>query len=122
LGPAGTPRHQGGLIGNQDGRAEIELSMPHVVYIAASIMCPWHGCDFRIELVDFQLEKMGNAGLYARVMTDWGRLADFGLVARCPGCRRYVVFGLLAKQPAADPLSTGLPILPDDWHLNAYLA
>jgi hypothetical protein len=95
--------------------------MPHVVYIAASILCPWPDCQFRIELVDFRLEKSGDPGLYAQVMTSWGQVDDFGLVARCPGCRRYVVFGLATKQTVADPLAKGLPILPDDWHLNAYI-
>lgn len=94
--------------------------MPHVVYLAASILCPWPGCGYRIELIDFQLEKTGDAAFYARVLLDWGR-PGFGLVGRCPGCGQYVLFGLSAKQPVADPAATALPVLPDDWHQNAYL-
>jgi hypothetical protein len=93
--------------------------MPHVVYLAANILCPWPGCDYPIELVDFQVEKMGDLALYTRVMGDWGRQPGFGLVARCPNCGQHVLFGSATKQPVSDPEATGLPILPDDWHLNA---
>jgi hypothetical protein len=95
--------------------------MPHVVYDAGNILCPWPSCGFRIELVDFQLEKLGDPALYARVMKDWGQQADFGLVACCPACQRYVLFGLMKKQAVADPAAPGLPVLADDWHLNAYV-
>jgi hypothetical protein len=95
--------------------------MPHVVYLAASLFCPWPGCGYRIELIDFQLEKMNDPALYARVMAAWGTHPDFGLVARCPGCQRHVLFGVTGKQPIADPASTSFPVLPDDWHQTAYL-
>ncbi len=96
--------------------------MPHVVYLIPSIACPWPGCGFQIELVDFQLEKMGDPALYARVMSAWGPQAGFGVVARCPGCGQYVLFSASDKQAVADPHATGLPVLPDDWHLKAYIA
>jgi hypothetical protein len=95
--------------------------MPHVVYLAASLLCPWPGCGYRIELIDFQLEKLNDASLYARVMTSWGVQADFGLVARCPGCQGFVLFGSTSKQRVDDPAATGLPVLPDDWHQTAYI-
>jgi len=96
--------------------------MPHVVYLAAAILCPWPGCRFQIELVDFQLEHYGDAGLYAQVMAAWGRQADFGLIGRCPGCGQHVLFGLDTKATIADLSITGLPVLPDDWHARAYIA
>jgi hypothetical protein len=65
---------------------------------------------------------MGDPAFYARVMRDWGHLPDFGLVGRCPGCGRYVQFGLAVKQPVNDPATTNLPVLPDDWHLRAFIA
>jgi hypothetical protein len=96
--------------------------MPHAVYLDPWILCPWSGCTCRIELVDFQLELSGDTAFYARVMKDWGSRPGYGLVGRCPGCRKYVRFGVTDKQPVDDPNATGLPVLPDDWHLNAYLA
>ena len=95
--------------------------MPHVVYLAASLFCPWPECGYRIELIDFQLERMNDPKLYARVITSWGIHPDFGLIARCPGCHAYVLFGMSAKQQVEDPIETGLPILPDDWYMTAYL-
>jgi hypothetical protein len=95
--------------------------MPHVVYLAANLFCPWPNCGHRIELIDFQLEKMNDPALCSRVMTSWGTHPDFGLVARCPGCQGYVLFGTTAKQRVNDPAGTGLPILPDDWHQTAYI-
>ena len=96
--------------------------MPHIVYLPAQLLCPWAGCGFRIELIDFQLEKANDAVLYARVMAAWGAQLDFGVVGRCPGCHRFVRFGMNDKQAVADPAATGLPVLPDDWHQTAYLA
>jgi hypothetical protein len=96
--------------------------MPHVVYLGLLIGCPWPGCGCRIEMIDFRLEAVGDPALYARVMTDWGRSPGYGLVGRCPGCGQYVLYGLTDKQPVSDPTATSLPVLPDDWHLNAYIA
>jgi hypothetical protein len=72
-------------------------------------------------MVDFQLEQMGNPALYARVVGSWGLDPDFGVVGRCPGCRQYVFFGISIKRPIDDPSTTGLPVLPDDWHLIALI-
>ena len=95
--------------------------MPHVVYLAESWFCPWPGCGYRIELIDFQLEKINDPALYSQVMTAWGIQPGFGIIARCPGSQRYVLFGLTGKQPIGDPIATGHPVLPDDWHLTAYI-
>jgi hypothetical protein len=95
--------------------------MPHVVYLAASLLCPSVECHYQIELIDFQLEKMNDPSLYARVMAAWGTHPDFGLVARCPGCQRFVLYGMTGKKAIDDPASTGLPVLPNHWHQVAYL-
>ena len=95
--------------------------MPHVVYLAASLFCPWPACSYRIELIDFRLERMNDASLYARVMAAWGIDPDFGIVARCPGCQRFVLFGMTAKKAIDNPAATGLPVLADDWHQKANL-
>lgn len=96
--------------------------MPHVIYLAASIACPWSDCEFQIEMIDFQLELMQDPALYSEVMKDWGQRQGFGLVGRCPGCKRYVLFRLDGKQAVDDPVALQLPVLPDDWHLRAYVA
>jgi hypothetical protein len=95
--------------------------MPHVVYLPASFFCPWAGCGYRIELIDFRLEHMNDAALYARVMSAWGTHPNFGIVARCPGCQRHVLYGMTSKQTVDDPAAAGLPVLPDDWHQTAYI-
>ena len=95
--------------------------MPHIVYFAPYILCPWKECGFRIELLDFQLEKSSDPVLYARVMSAWGHDPDFGVIARCPGCHNYVMFGLANKRTIGDPSATTYPLLPDDWHNNALI-
>lgn len=96
--------------------------MPHVVYLPASVLCPWSGCGYRIEFLDFQLERMADPAFYKSVLMEWGRRPGFGVVGRCPGCKQYVLFGLTDKQPIQDPTQTAYPVLPDDWYLNAYIA
>lgn len=96
--------------------------MPHAVYLGVSILCPWPGCGHRIELIDFQLELKGAPTFYAQVMLDWGRRPGYGLVGRCPGCQQYVVFGVSDKHRIDDPGAAGLPMLPNDWHLHAFIA
>ena len=95
--------------------------MPHVVYLAASLFCPWPGCGHRIELIDFQLEKVNDPGLYARVMTAWAlsRLRPDRHVVR--DVSAMCCCGATAKQRVEDPAITGLPVLPDDWHQTAYI-
>ena len=96
--------------------------MPHVVYLGTFIFCPWPGCGFQIELLDFCLEHAGDPTLYASIMSAWGQQPDFGLVARCPGCKQHVWFGLTEKRTVSDPSAAGLIFLPDDWHTRAYIA
>ena len=95
--------------------------MPHVTYRGRNIWCPWLGCGFRIELVDFCVEQLGQPALYSWVMTGWGT-PGFGLTGRCPGCDRHVQFSPVDKLPVTDPAPTTLPLLPDDWCLSAYIA
>lgn len=83
--------------------------MPHVVYYAPFLLCPWPACGFRIEMIDFQLEKMATPDLYARVVAAWGRQPGYGVVGRCPGCGQYVWFG---KRTASKPCWT---LQPPTW-------
>jgi hypothetical protein len=89
--------------------------MPHAVYHDPFLLCPWPGCDVRIGIVDFCLEKMGMPALYARVMLAWGRQTGYGLVGRCPGCGQYVWFGENSKRALPDPPAPDLEVLPDHW-------
>jgi hypothetical protein len=92
--------------------------MPHVVYLGTNVFCPWPGCNYQIEIVDFRLETLGNPALYGRVMTEWGRLPGFGLIGRCPGCNQYVLFGVSDKAIVNDVSTTILPVLADDWYMK----
>jgi hypothetical protein len=92
-------------------------AMPHGLYEEPFVVCPWLGCGFRIAGVDFRLEK-GDA-LDARATLAWWQGA--GIVARCPGCRQFVLFSIGTKQRVSDPAATGLPVLPDDWSQRAYV-
>lgn len=93
--------------------------MPHVAYPLAFVQCPWTGCGFRIAMVDFRLELGDDRALYTRVVLTWQAQPDYGIVARCPGCQKYVWFGKGSKRAISEPLPMGLDILPDDWHLRA---
>jgi len=95
--------------------------MPHIVYFAPYLLCPWSGCGFRIEFLDLQLEKSTDLTLYGRVMSAWGHDPNFGVVGRCPGCRIYVFFGLSEKRTIGDLSATTLPLLPDGWHFDAFI-
>jgi hypothetical protein len=94
-------------------------AMPHAVYEDPYIVCPWGDCGYRIAAVDFHIEKMGDPGLHSRVISaGW---QGPGIAGRCPGCGRFVLFSLSAKQPVDDPMAAGLTVLPDDWHQYAYI-
>lgn len=92
--------------------------MPHAHYFAPFLLCPWMGCGFRIELVDFRVETLGNPALYRRVVAAWGWVAGYGLLARCPGCSQQVLFTPAGKQAAGESAGLVCDVLPDDWHLN----
>jgi hypothetical protein len=54
-------------------------------------------------------------------MTEWGRSPGFGLIARCPGCNQYVIFGLSDKKAVGDISNTTLPVLADDWQMKVQI-
>jgi hypothetical protein len=92
-------------------------AIPHVVYHDPFLLCPWPGCGYRIAGIDFQLENLNDPAYYTQLLTAWWQGA--GLVGRCPGCGQYVLFSMTDKQAVADPVATGLTVLPDDWQQNA---
>lgn len=92
--------------------------MPHNEYRDPFLLCPW-GCDFRIALIDFRVEAMGDTELYRRVMASWGWVAEYGLVARCPGCGQQVFFTPASKSAVSDVFPGNADVLPNDWHVHA---
>lgn len=96
--------------------------MPHAVYFDPFLLCPWDGCDFRIEMIDFRIEKRNDPVVYARIVGSWQLDESYGVMARCPGCSRFVWFGKKLKATAAEPLPAAAEVLPDDWHTIAFIA
>jgi hypothetical protein len=94
-------------------------AMPHVVYHGPWVLCPWPGCGFRLAGIDFQLES-GDTASYTAGLAAWWQ--GPGLVGRCPGCQKYVLFSMSGKQCVEDPAAAGLVVLPDDWFERAYVS
>jgi hypothetical protein len=91
----------------------------HVVYQDEQHGCPWVGCDLRIAGVNFRLDTLGDAAHQAGWLAAWWN--GPGLVGRCPGCGRHVLFTLDGKRAVLDPASWGPALLPDDWHEKAHV-
>jgi hypothetical protein len=94
--------------------------MPHAVYFAAHVLCPWPGCGYAMRMIDFQLE-IHYPALYSQVMASWGRDPHAGLVGKCPGCDQFVLFHADRKVAVTDPRVGSSPVLPDDWPGNAVI-
>ena len=93
---------------------------PVVVYHPPFQKCPWDGCDYRIAGMRLALENYGPPALCEM----WSKLFWLGpgLLARCPGCRRYVLYDVESKQPVLDPSKCEAPPLPDNWHEKALIS
>ena len=91
----------------------------HVVYHEEHCACPWAGCEYHIAGINFRLELQGNAAAQAIWLTAWW--TGPGLVARCPACGHYVLFGLEEKRAVHDISGWGTAVLPDDWHQKAHV-
>src|SRR5690349_9522827 len=89
----------------------------HVVYHEEHHSCPWAGCGLRIVGINFRLDALGDVARQAGWLAAWWN--GPGLVGRCPGCGRYVLFTLDDKRAVLDPASWGAAVLPDDWHGKA---
>jgi hypothetical protein len=102
-------------------RVGFERQAPaHVVYHDEHHSCPWAGCDVRIVGINFRLDAQGNAARHAEWLAAWWN--GPGLVGRCPGCGRYVLFTLDDKRAVPDPAPWGSAVLPDKWHERAHVA
>lgn len=101
-------------------RRSFENQAPaQVVYPAPHHPCPWPGCDLRIAGINFQWEQMGDPARRASLFAAWWQ--GPGLVGKCPGCGRYVLFSLEDKQAVANPGEFAQATLPEDWHTKAHL-
>jgi hypothetical protein len=94
-------------------------ALPHGVYQEPYLLCPWAGCGFRISAIDFQIENTGDPALYKNVLAGWWQ--GPGVVGRCPGCGKHVLFSMTEKKTVSDPCAAGLTVLPDNWHQTAYI-
>jgi hypothetical protein len=92
---------------------------PQMVYKGTMQLCPWPDCGYRIAGIRFNLERMGDAAFYEDALAAFWQ--GPGVVARCPGCRRYVRFGYEEKHVVEQPLPGRDVMLPDNWDEIAYL-
>lgn len=88
-----------------------------VVYHPPSWLCPWEGCGCCIKGIRFELEKLGSPEQVEQWMKAFW--LGPGVPARCPRCKRYVLFDVQGKQAVTAP--TTAPPLPDNWYEVAYL-
>ena len=101
-------------------RVSFERRLPaQVVYSGSAASCPWPGCDLRIAGIRFELETMGNSEQASRWLAAWWN--GPGLVGRCPACTRHVLFEVTGKKAVTDLARLDFALLPEDWHLNAYI-
>jgi hypothetical protein len=91
----------------------------HVVYREEHHGCPWAGCEVRIVGINFRLEAQGDATRQGEWLAAWWN--GSGLVGRCPGCGRYVLFALEEKRAVLDSTAWGTAVLPDDWQQKAHI-
>jgi hypothetical protein len=87
---------------------------PHVVYSHA--ICPWSGCDCRMQAIDFRLEDHGK-GIHDQLVKAWWD--DTGFAGRCPKCGRWIHFTIQEKRPIGDAAAAQLPQLPANWYAKA---
>ncbi len=90
-----------------------------VVYQGSDQMCPWPGCGLRIVGINFQLHRMEDSPVRECLLAAWWQ--GPGLVGRCPGCGRYVLFGMREKLAVTDLTAFPRARLPGDWATKAHL-
>jgi hypothetical protein len=100
-------------------RLAFEGRLPSQVVYPSAQLCPWAGCGYRIAAIRFNLERLVAPERFDDALSAWWQ--GPGLVARCPGCHRHVLFGLQEKRSIPEAGLRGLFVLPDDWHETAYL-
>src|SRR5438874_2190294 len=85
----------------------------HIVFRPEHHSCPWPGCENQIRAMDFRLDAY-NPAEREQFMIAWWQ--GSGLVGRCPGCARHILFNYKGKHRVADPVPYTGELLPDDWH------
>ena len=95
------------------GGQDLQMA-PHVVYEEET--CPHPRCGQRMQAIDFRLERLGKAVHDPLVRAWW---EDTGFAGRCPRCGGWIHFTIRAKRAIDEDAASGLPRLPDDWHVKA---
>lgn len=91
-----------------------------MVYPLDQHRCPWPGCETRIAGVRFNLEAWSDPQLRERLLLSFWQ--GPGLIGRCPGCGRHVLFGYEVKQAIPDLAGYESALLPENWLDKAYLS
>jgi hypothetical protein len=91
-----------------------------IVYPPLHQPCPWPDCCTKIAGIDFQLNQMGDAARREAWLAAWWQ--GTGLVARCPGCGKHVLFGYEEKHTVEEASIGANALLPDDWFEKAHIA
>jgi hypothetical protein len=90
-----------------------------VVYHRPSWECPWEGCGCCIKGIRFEFEKLGGPEQVEQWMKAFW--LGPGVPARCPRCKRYVLFDVEGKEAVTDVSTMPSLPLPDNWYEVAYL-
>jgi len=102
-------------------RVGFERRLPAIMVYPPELQpCPWGDCDTTIAGIDFQLDRMGDAEHREKWLGAWWQ--GNGLVGRCPGCKRHVLFGYEIKRAVVDPNTNADALLPENWQETAILA
>ncbi len=90
-----------------------------MVYPEEQHACPWPDCNCSIVGIRFNLESMGDKQRTEDLLASFWQ--GPGLIGRCPGCGRHVLFGYEVKQRVSDPAQFASALLPDDWATKAHI-
>lgn len=83
-----------------------------VVYQDPHVVCPWSNCGYRIAGIHFRLEKWIEPTVLDQYLDQWWN--GPGLIGKCPGCGRPVLFGVEGKQTVEGSVAYSANLLPDD--------
>lgn len=94
-----------------------QMASPHIHY--ADGVCP-HGCGYKMEWIDFQLELFGDPeGIYKPLVKAWWE--GTGFAGRCPQCDNWIHFKTLGMMALSEDEAAALPKLPEQWNATAQL-
>lgn len=87
---------------------------PITIYPDPHVACPWPGCGLEIRALAFNgWEQAWDEATRERLLAAFW--LGSGLLAKCPQCGRYVLFGLQQKCTVTEPADDLGALLPEDW-------